>query len=195
MDPMPPYIFELLNKDSSLLATIPTPSSLCAYNHPLPVVWVNDVRPCYTYSELMSPKTTGTFLTSTQFYLGPQQSGSPMHFHEYVHCKFCTSSQLDQQKRPRFSDLVGRDAVNSLVYGRKQWILASPSDSLFSKQHPVEWTASLASSPVKDTYFRCVQEEGDLFYVPRLWGHAVINTEDTIGYATEFAYHAKPVKG
>ena len=33
---------------------------------------------------------------------------------------------------------------------------------------------------------RCVQEAGDVVYVPRLWGHAVINLKQSVGAAVEF---------
>jgi hypothetical protein len=33
---------------------------------------------------------------------------------------------------------------------------------------------------------QCTQEAGDLFFVPRGWGHAVLNLDTTIGYAREF---------
>jgi len=32
----------------------------------------------------------------------------------------------------------------------------------------------------------CVQEAGDLIYVPRLWGHAVLNLAQSVGAAVEF---------
>ena len=34
----------------------------------------------------------------------------------------------------------------------------------------------------------CVQEAGDLIYVPHRWGHATFNLEPSIGIAEEFIY-------
>ena len=35
--------------------------------------------------------------------------------------------------------------------------------------------------------FECVQEPGDVVYVPMLYGHAVINTEDAVAVAMELS--------
>ena len=32
----------------------------------------------------------------------------------------------------------------------------------------------------------CTQEAGDVVYVPRLWGHAVLNLQLSVGAAVEF---------
>ena len=34
----------------------------------------------------------------------------------------------------------------------------------------------------------CVQEAGDLIFVPHRWGHATLNLEMSIGIAEEFVY-------
>ena len=36
------------------------------------------------------------------------------------------------------------------------------------------------------TAFRCVQQPGDLIYVPDSWGHGVLNLEASVGYAQSF---------
>ena len=35
----------------------------------------------------------------------------------------------------------------------------------------------------------CTQFAGDVMYVPRGWGHAILNMATSIGYALEFATH------
>jgi hypothetical protein len=32
---------------------------------------------------------------------------------------------------------------------------------------------------------RCVQRAGDIIYVPGLWGHGVLNLQDSVGCAVE----------
>lgn len=34
----------------------------------------------------------------------------------------------------------------------------------------------------------CVQEAGDIMYVPTDWGHGVLNLETSVGVATEFSW-------
>lgn len=33
---------------------------------------------------------------------------------------------------------------------------------------------------------QCMQEAGDIIYIPRLWGHAVLNVQESVGFAIEF---------
>ena len=36
---------------------------------------------------------------------------------------------------------------------------------------------------------------GDVFFVPDFWGHAVVNLEESVGYAQEFVFaHRQPSK-
>jgi uncharacterized protein YjlB len=34
----------------------------------------------------------------------------------------------------------------------------------------------------------CVQESGDIVFVPEGWGHAVLNLAESIGFASEFQW-------
>ena len=100
----------------------------------------------------------------TQFNLGPALTGAQPHFHG--------------------------DAWNGLVYGRKQWFISQPSRAFFARsgQRVIDWLAtpkklaeltSRATAGSSDgsvstqSDLMCVQEAGDIVYVPRLWGHAV----------------------
>lgn len=113
----------------------------------------------------------------TQFNLGPALTGAQPHFHG--------------------------DAWNGLVYGRKQWIISRPSRAFFARsgQRAIDWlstTSKLAflntrndededgGSASPDSDMLCVQEAGDIVYVPRLWGHAVLNLAQSVGAAVEF---------
>ena len=40
---------------------------------------------------------------------------------------------------------------------------------------------------------QCIQESGDLVYIPDGWGHAVENLAESVGYALEFDWAAKNV--
>ena len=43
------------------------------------------------------------------------------------------------------------------------------------------WDSTNSNAPLQ-----CMQYEGDVIFVPRDWGHGVINTQSTIGVAVEF---------
>ncbi len=110
----------------------------------------------------------------TQFNLGPALTGAQPHFHG--------------------------DAWNGLVYGRKQWFISRPSHAFFARsgQRVIDWLATppkLAELTARDSDdgsalaasdLLCVQEPGDIVYVPRLWGHAVLNLAQSVGAAVEF---------
>lgn len=36
--------------------------------------------------------------------------------------------------------------------------------------------------------FECIQEAGDVLFVPGTWGHATLNLEESLGYASEFVW-------
>jgi hypothetical protein len=90
-----------------------------------------------------------------QFSLGAALSGTPLHWHN--------------------------DAVNHLVRGRKLWTLQPPAEASYSRVH-----AKLeAAAPLEEGLaFRCVQEAGDVIYVPDSWGHGVLNLEESAAYAS-----------
>ena len=114
----------------------------------------------------------------TQFNLGPALTGAQPHFHG--------------------------DAWNGLAYGRKQWFISRPSRAFFARsgQRVIDWLATppkLAELTARDSKnaahdgsaleasdLLCVQEPGDIVYVPRLWGHAVLNLAQSVGAAVEF---------
>jgi hypothetical protein len=114
----------------------------------------------------------------TQFNLGPALTGAQPHFHG--------------------------DAWNGLVYGRKQWFVSRPSRAFFARsgQRVIDWLATplkLAQLTARDSEdgtqddsastesdLLCVQEAGDIVYLPRLWGHAVLNLAQSVGAAVEF---------
>jgi len=95
---------------------------------------------------------------NTQFYIGGDLMGAPLHFHD-------------------------AHALNSLVHGRKLWLLRPPSEAIWSNEAMYKYmhrTRGGAGS------LRCLQESGDLLYVPRRWTHGVLCLSDCIGAAHEF---------
>lgn len=44
--------------------------------------------------------------------------------------------------------------------------------------------------PLIQDGLRCTQSPGDVMFVPAMWGHAVINLEESVGFASEFIYGA-----
>ena len=119
---------------------------------------------------------------SPQFYLGGPGSGAPPHYHE--------------------------DAWNVLAYGKKAWYIVPPSaaeymtvpiheyilevlpktkDKLVSTTNKNITTSSTSSFWGPNSRpLTCIQEAGDVIYVPHGWGHGVLNLETVIGYAVEF---------
>lgn len=109
---------------------------------------------------------------SVIFFLGPPLSGAPMHYHSY--------------------------AFNHLLYGRKKWTLLRNADVFYSNTPAIEtvYRQIQANKEGKggeqhtniiaaDNEFHCVQEEGDLIFVPEGYAHSTLNLEDGVGYAVE----------
>ena len=136
-------------------------------------------------------------LDTFQFYVGPQASGAPVHFHG--------------------------DAVNMLVYGAKQWALLPPPIAQYSKLPAQQWFGDVLPRLVgaRPPVVQCVQRAGEAIYVPAVsppplcfafvrrdeqsnrrvhncsrqgWGHAVLNLRPSVGFASEFEQRDAPVE-
>lgn len=101
---------------------------------------------------------------SPQFYLGTAGTGAPAHFHTH--------------------------AYNVLVHGRKKWALMPPRAGLYSTQHIQVWRKSTEYKQMRAAgdLLECIQEPGDVLYVPTAWAHGVLNLDTSVGYAMEFAF-------
>ena len=99
-----------------------------------------------------------------QFFMGPANSGAPMHFHGA--------------------------AYNLLVHGRKRWLLTPPGHSTFSMLPARKWLSTrLPQLRARNaSVFECEQHAGDMLVLPDLWGHLTINMEISVGVAQEFAH-------
>ena len=98
---------------------------------------------------------------AVQFFLGAAGSGAPIHFH-------C-------------------DAWNVIAYGQKRWFLTPPHTAMFSNTPIQEWLHA-SYEKLAENLTECVQDAGDIIYVPCEWAHAVLNVRETIGMAVEFTY-------
>ena len=112
----------------------------------------------------LDPKTQETWrkpFISMQWALGTKGSGAPVHFHN--------------------------TAWNQLFYGKKHWYLLPPGRNLMGKKQVFKWVEEDVSGLKAQEYefSECVQQQGDVLIVPELWGHAVLNTQDSIAVAPE----------
>lgn len=124
--------------------------------------------------ELIPPPLhlTGRQILLRQLMVGPAGSGAAPHFHGH--------------------------AVNLLARGRKRWALFAPTDAFFYFGPAQQWWSQASDSQQnfdmnggsnasgQPHYRQCVQEAGDIVYVPSQWGHAVLNEEAVIAAAYEF---------
>jgi len=110
-----------------------------------------------------------------EFFMGPAGSGAYLHAHAA--------------------------AWNGIVHGRKRWLMVSPgklqdtnklpagqvpSFEWYKSSYPI-WREQLGSHLVE-----FIQEEGELVFVPDLWGHAIINLEPTVGISKQIGTFAWP---
>jgi hypothetical protein len=114
--------------------------------------------------------------TSWWLTLGPTLSGTLPHFH--------------------------RAAINVLARGRKRWAIYVGSNPIHTQKLLQEGFSEYgAGSQVQDWFVRecpqlrsrrrvqlweCVQEPGDLLYVPPYFIHAVVNLEPVLGFSIQF---------
>ena len=99
-----------------------------------------------------------------QFSLGPAGAGSGMHYHVA--------------------------ALNTLAYGRKHWTLLPPRDAVYSATPVRRWHALGGRARLRAegrAVYECVQQPGDVLYIPDHVGHAVLNLAPSVGFAVEVA--------
>jgi hypothetical protein len=121
-----------------------------------------DFLVCNVSRHLASPPSCVPFLPPQrpllQLFAGMGGTGSPHHWHT--------------------------EALNVLAYGRKLWAILPPADTAFSND---PHTAFFARDPLPPRALFCVQDAGDIVFVPSNGGHAVLNLEPVIGATAEFA--------
>lgn len=126
------------------------------------------------------------------WFLGPAFSGAPNHYHGH--------------------------ALNILVHGAKRWFLTPPPHARYGLKSGWEWYSQDYPQEKKQfKIYECMQYEAEVreqwssfhcrgfafcilfpkltlrslqvIYVPHSWGHAIVNTRASIGYAGEFKPH------
>merc|ERR1711957_1159495 len=80
-----------------------------------------------------------------EFYMGPAGSGSQLHWHH--------------------------TAINVQAYGRKRWFLFPPGNAVFATKPILRWLLEDYPRGVPSRPLECVQEPGDVIFVPIRWAH------------------------
>ena len=113
---------------------------------------------------------------SRQLTIGSEGSGSPVHFHSDFHS----------------------GAVNIALFGRKRWFFYPPGGAYWART-PVSFPTIpalqwyLDDGPQLDgDMHECIQEPGDIIFVPNSVGHAVLNLEDSVAVAMEVVQFSDP---
>ncbi|KAI6651982.1 hypothetical protein LOD99_4527 [Oopsacas minuta] len=113
--------------------------------------------------EILSPDKQNIHLRNYKFYIGPALSGVPPHFHSH--------------------------SWDVLLYGQRRLFLFPPNKAFFSKQHVLDWYRDDVLNSIEDKgYLGCTQDSGDLLYIPDMWGQAVLNIKESIGFSQEFEH-------
>ena len=66
-----------------------------------------------------------------------------------------------------------------------------PPDALYSAVPIARWLREHDGGAHTARAIECVQRAGDVLYVPRGWGHGVLNLAPSVGVAVEFALHSR----
>ena len=77
-------------------------------------------------------------------------------------------------------------ALNSLVYGQKWWFLDPPGREVVAHEAMYDYLVRTGGAPTSQ---RCLQEEGDLLFVPRGWTHGTLCvSRDCLGVSLEISH-------
>jgi len=110
-------------------------------------------------TSFLDPAVTGLAPDKVHLSLGPSGSGSPMRF--------------------------SRAAIDLLARGSRTWLLQAPSEAVYSSVHPMDATAHTPWPWPTETLYSCQQEAGDVIYFPDMWGRAMLNEEESLGFLVE----------
>lgn len=96
-----------------------------------------------------------------QMAIGSPGSGAPFHMHSH--------------------------AVNANLHGRKRWFMYNATRPQLSNLPALEFYENVYPAlPPADRPLECVQQAGDIMYVPAFFSHAVLNVDDSVAVAQEF---------
>jgi hypothetical protein len=97
---------------------------------------------------------------SAQWALGGEGTGAPVHFHN--------------------------TAWSALAYGAKKWTIYPPHHAIMSNEQILEFyehsRQHFADRGIKG--LTCVQTAGDSMLIPEMWGHGVLNIQESIVVAS-----------
>ena len=95
-----------------------------------------------------------------EFFLGPTGAGSHMHHrgHSYHH----------------------------LVHGRRKWYLLPPAHATFAQEHVAK--RGLLDPSSRAHVLTCIQEPGEVLFVPYGWSASSKYLEPSIGWSTGFHF-------
>ena len=83
------------------------------------------------------------------------------------------------------------DTWNAQIFGRKRWLLIPPAHAYYSTRH---FSDDYATERREEHTIECVQQSGDVLFLPALWGHGVLYERMSIGasflYQGGFAHKA-----
>jgi hypothetical protein len=110
------------------------------------------------------PKLDRSLFVNAQWALGGEGTGAPVHFHN--------------------------SAWSALVYGAKKWVIYPPHHAIMSNEQVLNfWEHSkktFADRGIKG--ITCVQTAGDSMIIPEMWGHGVLNIQESVVVASELKY-------
>ena len=69
-----------------------------------------------------------------------------------------------------------------MTQGRKRWFFYPPSEATFDTKSALSW---YHQDYVPGEAIECIQEPGDVLFVPDHWAHATINLQTSFGIALE----------
>ena len=108
----------------------------------------------------LGPKSREVFINA-QWAIGGEGTGAPVHYHN--------------------------TAWNALIYGAKKWVVYPPHSMIMSNRQILEYFETdfkgFADRGIQS--LTCVQTAGDVLIVPEIWGHGVLNLQESVAIATE----------
>jgi hypothetical protein len=88
-------------------------------------------------------------------------------------------------------------AWNVLLFGKKRWFLSAPSDNQklgSNGDHISTWLDGAYNTRRKEgKVIECVQEPGDLLFIPQGWAHGTLNLEPALAISQEFCGCQNPL--
>eukprot|EP00457_Paulinella_chromatophora_P001819 gb/GEZN01001821.1/.p1 GENE.gb/GEZN01001821.1/~~gb/GEZN01001821.1/.p1 ORF type:complete len:805 (-),score=163.41 gb/GEZN01001821.1/:361-2775(-) len=74
-----------------------------------------------------------------------------------------------------------------LMSGSREWWLLAPMLSFNSNIHPDQWKQQ--GSLKQEGLLTCVQQPGDLLFVPSYWGRGVVNLQTSVAFGCDFQWN------